>query len=100
MPLTQAHWVYAAKFGSGSDQALAKEAWRHDALRFFRWFAAYPVLYRVDAGNPSTCVWFQDLRFFTPGRGRWPFRFGLCREHGGSWEPYQLVDDRTRIPAR
>ena len=52
-------------------------AWRQEPFRFFRWFAAYPVLYRVDAGNPSTCVWFQDLRFFTPGRGRWPFRFGI-----------------------
>jgi len=100
LPLSQAQWVYASHFGSGSDQAVAREAWRQEPFRFFRWFAAYPVLYRVDAGNPSTCVWFQDLRFFTPGRGRWPFRFGMCRELGGPWEPYQLVDDRKRIPLR
>jgi len=100
LPLSQAKWVYATHFGSRSDQAVARDAWGQESFRFFRWFAAYPMLYRGDSGNPSTCVWFQDLRFFTPGRGRWPFRFGMCREQGGSWEPYQLVDDRKRIRAQ
>jgi inner membrane protein len=99
LPLTQARWVHAAQFGSEAERAIAREAWNQGQFGFFRWFAAYPVLYRVDARNPSTCVWFQDLRFFTPGRGRWPFRFGMCREEGGPWEPFQLVGENTRIPA-
>jgi len=100
LPLSQARWVHAAQFGSNSERAVAQDAWSQEGFGFFRWFAAYPVLYRVDSGNPSTCVWFQDLRFFTPGRERWPFRFGMCRENGGPWEPYQLVADRVRAPAR
>ncbi len=100
LPLSQARWVHAAHFGSNSERAIAQEAWTHEGFGFFRWFAVYPVLYRVDTGNPSTCVWFQDLRFFTPGRERWPFRFGMCRENGGPWEPYQLVADRVRAPTR
>lgn len=100
LPLSHARWVHAAQFGSNSERAVAQEAWGQQGFGFFRWFAAYPVLYRVDTGNPSTCVWFQDLRFFTPGRDRWPFRFGMCRENGGPWELYQLVGERERAPAR
>jgi len=99
LPLTQARWVHTAHFGSETERAVAREAWNQGPFAFFRWFAVYPVLYRVDTGNPSTCAWFQDLRFFTPGRGRMPFRFGMCREDGGPWQPFQLVGE-TRIPAR
>ncbi len=99
LPLAQARWVRTAQFGSDSERAIAREAWTQRRFGFFRWFAVYPVLYRVDLGNPSTCAWFEDLRFLTPGRGRTPFRFGMCREHGGSWEPFQLIGDSKRIPA-
>ncbi len=99
LPLTQARWVRTAHFGNETDRAIAREAWSQRQFAFFRWFAVYPVLYRVDAGNPSTCAWFQDLRFFTPGRGRMPFRFGMCREEGGPWQAFQLVGE-THIPAR
>jgi inner membrane protein len=100
LPLAQAQWVHATRFGSGAERPIATEAWNQDQFGFFRWFAVYPMLYRVDSGNPFSCVWFQDLRFFTPGRGRWPFRFGMCREDGRPWEPFQLVGETTRIPAR
>lgn len=100
LPLAQARWVRVAQFGSNSERAIARDAWKQRRFGFFRWFAEYPVLYRVDFGNPSTCVWFEDLRFFTPGRSNTPFRFGMCREHGGSWEPFQLIGDSKRIPAR
>jgi len=53
------------------------------------------LLYRIDGVNPSTCVWFQDLQFFTPGRGTWPFRYGLCRAAHGAWRPYRLSDDNA-----
>ena len=34
----------------------------------------------------STCVWFTDLRFLTPGRERMPFRYRVCRDQpGAAW---------------
>lgn len=91
LPLDHARWVKTLRFGGNAgDAALAREAWSRPELEFFRWFAQYPVLYRVERGNPSTCAWFQDLRFFTPGREVFPFRYGLCRDEGGPWRPFQL----------
>ncbi len=91
MPPVQAVWVRVDRFGADDSQAaVAKEAFDAADFAFFRWFARYPVLYRVDQGNPETCVWFQDLRFFTPGRSRWPFRYGMCREPGAPWRAYEL----------
>jgi len=37
----------------------------------------------------STCVWFIDLRFYTPGRATQPFRYGACRD--GPATPWRLV---------
>jgi inner membrane protein len=98
LPLTQAQWVFASRFGAtGPERAIAREAWHHPRFEFFRWFAAEPVLLRVEAGNPGSCAWFQDLRFFTPGRDAWPFRYGMCREAGGEWRTYRLLGE-TRVP--
>jgi inner membrane protein len=92
-PLDQAEWIEVPLFGStGPDAALAREAFEDPDFRFFRWFAAYPAAVEIERGNPHHCVWFQDLRFLTPGRGTMPFRYGMCREDGGAWQPYQLVD--------
>lgn len=97
LPLAQAQWVRATLFGvSEAERVVAREAWSQPRFAFFRWFAEEPVLLRVDSGNPSTCVWFQDLRFFTPGRGSWPFRYGLCREENEPWRLYQLEGERAR----
>ena len=42
-----------AKFGeSPAQRMLASAVWGARDLEFFRWFADYPVLYRIDAGNP------------------------------------------------
>lgn len=102
LPLSQAQWVRASVGGTeanSTESALVREAFRHPRLGFFRWFAQYPALYRVDTGNPHTCVWFQDLRFFTPGRATWPFRYGICREtDGGEWRAYELLGDNTPSP--
>jgi inner membrane protein len=98
LPLAEAQWVHATRFGaSDSERAIAREAWSQPQFAFYRWFAEHPVLLRVDSGNPSTCAWFQDLRFFTPGRDTWPFRYGMCREDGGRWELFQLFGDSIRI---
>jgi inner membrane protein len=92
-PLDQAEWIEAPRFAmSERDASLAREAYEHPDFEFFRWFAAYPAAVEIDRGNPHECVWFQDLRFLTPGRGAMPFRYGMCRETGGAWQPHQLVD--------
>lgn len=102
VPVVDARWISVAKFGeSPAQRMLASAVWGARDLEFFRWFADYPVLYRIDAGNPSRCVWFEDLRFNTPGREGNPFRFGVCNRDGShEWVAYRLRDDGTRQPAR
>ncbi len=99
LPLDRAAWLQAARHGTPDQVSSVKEVLAHPRFAFFNWFAAYPALYRVDSGNPHTCVWFDDLRFFTPGRATWPFRYGMCRETaGGEWRAYELMSDNTPSP--
>ncbi len=91
LPVFIARWETMPKLGDGAERTLAEQAFREPAFGFFRWFAAYPVLAEVERGNPFECVWFQDLRFLTPGRDSWPFRYGMCREGSGLWQPYQAL---------
>jgi inner membrane protein len=96
LPLDQAIWVARPRYGFGAVEDLAKEAWNSPALDFFRGFAALPAFDGVSEG--STCVWFFDLRFLTPGRDNLPFRFGACRENpGAAWRAYQRTDAGDRI---
>ena len=97
-PLNDARWVVAGRYGTDAEQAaLAREAYSHPGFGFFRWFAAYPALLRIDSQNPEQCVWFHDLRFVTPGRDATPFNYGMCRKGEGPWEAFELVD-RQRLP--
>jgi inner membrane protein len=97
LPRAQAQWVFGSRFGAAeAERAIAREAWSQPQFEFFRWFADEPMLLRVDAGNPSSCAWFQDLRFFTPGRNAWPFRYGMCRETSGDWRTYQLSGENMK----
>jgi inner membrane protein len=101
VPLAQAEWRRAERYGPPSARAQAIEAWQAEPLGFFRWFAAYPVLNRIDHAAAARCVWFRDLRFLTPGRDSWPFQFGVCRDgSGGRWSAFQLVGDAVRLPLR
>ena len=101
LPLAQARWVHATRFGlSAAERAAAREAWSQPQFAFYRWFAEEPALLRVELGNPSTCAWFQDLRFFTPGRETWPFRYGMCRDEDGPWQLFRLEGDDVRVPVR
>ena len=99
-PLAQAKWIVVEKYGAGpGERELAARVLGAPELAFFRWFADYPALYRVDRGNPSTCVWFQDLRFVIPGRDANIFRYGLCQEQGAAdWRRFRLLDDGSREP--
>ena len=94
-PLHDAVWIDAGVYGARGDE-LAREAFTQSDFRFFRWFAAYPALLRVDSGNPGRCVWFHDLRFVTPGRSSTPFLYGMCREGQGPWQPFQLLGESRR----
>lgn len=104
LPLDKAQWVRADRFGATgapAQSALAREVMAHPQFAFFPWFAQYPMLYRIDAGSSNTapaCVWFQDLRFFTPGRPTWRFRYGMCRDSAGQWRPYELLRDNVKTP--
>jgi inner membrane protein len=93
MPLEQAIWVARARYGE-TDQQLIREAWNSPPLAFFRWFAAIPAFDGLSEG--STCVWFTDLRFLTPGRERMPFQFGACRE--GPAAPWRAYERGSRMP--
>ena len=99
LPLAQAAWVERTRYGYPPADELGRSAWESPALDFFRWFAALPAFDGVS--EASTCVWFVDLRFLTPGRDDMPFRFGACRESpGDSWRAFQRTDSGTRLPLR
>lgn len=86
VPAKQAIWVTRPRYGA-ADQALIREAWNSGELAFFRWFADLPAFDGM--GQGSTCVWFTDLRFLTPGRETMPFRYRVCRDRSGA--PWRLV---------
>lgn len=94
-PLAMAQWEARSRYGEAG--ASAEEAWNSPPLGFFRWFADLPALEGVTEG--STCVWFVDLRFLTPGRERMPFRFGACRDAPQApWRAYERVgEDAKRL---
>lgn len=81
MPVEQAIWLTRPRYGA-TDQALIRQAWNSEQLTFFRWFADLPAFDGMSEG--STCVWFTDLRFLTPGRETMPFRYRVCRDGPGS----------------
>jgi len=97
LPVASARWQKTLRLGVGEERALAEQVWTHPDFGFFRWFSAFPVLATVERGNPSVCVWFQDLRFLTPGRSTWPFRYGMCRNAAEPWIAYQAGDDGRHI---
>lgn len=99
-PLAAARWESRPRYGgTAPEEALARAAWESPALGFLRWFAERPALEAISEG--STCAWFVDLRFITPGRDWMPFRFGACRAQEGSpWQAYRRLDGSARTPIR
>jgi inner membrane protein len=96
-PVGDAVWVRTGLYGSDvTARDLAAEAYEQPGFGFFRWFAAYPALLRVDADSSRRCAWFYDLRFSTPGREQTPFRYGMCREQRGEWKAYELRGNAAR----
>ncbi len=99
-PLAHARWERLPMFGSAADESLAHEVWAHPDFAFFRWFAMFPLVERVDNGPREICVWWRDLRFVFPGRGAAPFRYGMCRAAGGAWALKALDDVLGRAALR
>lgn len=99
-PLAQARWERLPMFGGAADETLAREVWAHPDFAFFRWFAMFPLVERVDNGPREACVWYRDLRFVFPGRDAAPFRYGMCRAAGGAWALYALDDVLGRAALR
>lgn len=99
-PLHLAQWEQLEKFGTDAP-ALAREVWEHPDFAFFRWFAMYPLAYRVEQHAQDTCVWYRDLRFGFPGRTSTPFRFGMCRNGtDDAWSLYAVDDLVGRAAVR
>ena len=84
-PLSSTRWETRSRYGDGPAKPLAQEAWNSPAMAAYRWFAELPAFEEWSAG----CAWFIDLRFYTPGRGTQPFRYGACRDQPEA--PWQLV---------
>lgn len=92
----RAVWYKQEQFGlDRQDSQLSRQAFSHPSFAFFRWFAAYPVLYRIERVPNSQCVWFEDLRFRLPGLERPTFRFGMCSS-GLGWFPARWTGDGIR----
>jgi inner membrane protein len=98
-PPAAAAWERRTRFGDAeADRVIAYRAWEQNVFAFYRWFAELPALHRIDRGNPSTCVWFEDLRFLMPGRPIYPFRYGLCSHDDGPWQTFRLTSDDAPEP--
>lgn len=96
-PASALQWESATRFGTDmARRDTARAAWNAPDFGFYRWFAQLPALHRIDIGNPSVCVWFEDLRFLTPGRAEVPFRYGLCRQDEGPWQRFRLTPEGPR----
>jgi inner membrane protein len=96
-PLDQASWETGLRFGNGGQRAVVRAVFEDPQFAFFRWFAAYPALHRIDNEASSLCIWFKDLRFLTPGRDGFPFIYGMCSDGAGAMRPFGLDGD-ARFP--
>ncbi len=97
-PGDKAKWQRLPRFGNSPEEVrLAHTVWDQPDFAFFRWFADYPALLRTERLGPTTCVWFQDLRFINPGVPHTPFRYGMCRDGNDKpWQRYALLGEGRR----
>ena len=90
------NWRRQSRFGSQKPDAIpVAMIWDRPELDYFRRFAEFPALYRVDRDGAETCVWFTDLRYVLPYMTP-PFRYGMCRETmQPDWRLRRLGYDET-----
>jgi inner membrane protein len=78
-----------------------RQAWQHEVLATYRWFAQAPALAvaseeRTADGMLERCAVFRDLRFEFPGRDEPPFRYGVCLRDDQPARLVRRVAGRTR----
>ncbi len=83
-PEALAGWQRIERFGGPDAPAWVREAWQHEALATYRWFAAAPALASASERHGERCAVFRDLRFELPGRSDPPFRYGVCLRAGAA----------------
>ncbi|MBL3601771.1 MAG: metal-dependent hydrolase [gamma proteobacterium endosymbiont of Lamellibrachia anaximandri] len=84
------HWRQYSLLGSNIGlHSMVREAWQHHRFNKFRSFAQFPVLYRVDQEESTTCVWFTDMRYTLPFIQP-AFRYGMCKNIDSPWHLYRL----------
>lgn len=91
----QAVWQRVEKFGNGPQTLLSRQVFNEPRFAFYRWFATYPMLERIEPNAQGQCVWFQDLRFKFPELERPTFRFGMCSS-GNEWIPVRWAGEGVR----
>lgn len=100
LPVAMAQWENTPMFGGDpATAAVARAVWDSPQFAFYRWFAMFPVLDQASAGSQpgSGCAGFRDLRFDTPGRASFGFRYGLCREAADApWRLYAEAENGRR----
>jgi len=84
LPAGQAEWQRIARFGGAGTPGWVRQAWEHEALATYRWFALAPVLVEARESGAERCAVFRDLRFDFPGRDEAPFRYGVCLREGAA----------------
>lgn len=84
-------WETYRQFGDNSKQAgYIRVLWENPQLDYFRRFAEFPALYRIDSNVGKHCVWFTDLRYVLPYMTP-PFRYGLCQDNAAAdWKMERL----------
>ena len=87
------NWQRQKRFGdTGPEAERVEMLWHSEQLDYFRRFAEFPVLYRIDKSTGKYCVWFTDLRYVLPYMTP-PFRYGLCQEaRETTWRLNRLQD--------
>lgn len=63
------HWIngkHNDTFEQCRDTKLLTKAEATDAVKLFRWFAAFPLVEKIDGKDATTILRYRDLRFRTP----------------------------------
>jgi len=84
-------WETYRRFGDNrKNTGYIRALWENPQLDYFRRFAEFPALYRIDSTADRHCVWFTDLRYVLPYMTP-PFRYGMCQDKpAASWEMERL----------
>jgi inner membrane protein len=93
-----ARWIDRSTDATDANvQALVARAWAHADFQFFESFSELPAFMKAEslASSLGECVFFEDLRFVSPGRVAHPFRYGMCFQGSddANAKVYRYADD-------